>query len=333
MATRLLATIVIFSTALSACAPAGPTPLPSPTLERLVRVRLPMGYIPSVQYAPFYVADAKGYFRDAGIEIEFDYSFETDGVALVGSDELQFALASGEQVLLAREQGIPVVNVFAWWQDYPVAVSAKSDLDIKAPADLEGVDIGLPGLFGASYIGLRALLNAAGLEEEQVTLESIGFNQVEALAADQVQAVVVYANNEPIQLDAMGYDVDTIRVADHVSLASNGLITNEKTIRENPELVRRMVAAVLKALRESINDPDGAYSISMDYVEGLKDADRDLQMKILESSIDYWQPDGSQPLGKSDLAAWENMQQVLIDMELLSGSLNLEAAFTNEFVE
>jgi NitT/TauT family transport system substrate-binding protein len=292
-----------------------------------------MGYIPSVQYAPLYVADAKNYFRDAGLEVEFDYSFETDGVALVGTDELQFSLASGEQVLLAREQGIPVVYVLAWWRDYPVAVTAKSELDIKEPADLEGVEIGLPGLFGASYIGLRALLNSAGLDEEDVKLDSIGFNQVEALVADQVQAAVVYANNEPIQLGAMGYDLDLIRVADYVPLASNGLITNEKTIRENPQLVRSMVAAILKAVEASINDPDGAFSISLDYVEGLEDADRDVQKEILKTSIEFWQPEGAEELGISDRDAWENMQQVLIDMGLLSGSLDLDAAYTNEFVE
>ena len=50
----------------------------------MTKIRLPMGYIPNIQFAPFYVAIEKGYFRDAGIEIEFDYKFETDGVSAGG---------------------------------------------------------------------------------------------------------------------------------------------------------------------------------------------------------------------------------------------------------
>ena len=176
--------------------------------REMTAIRLPMGYIPSVQYAPFYVAMEKGYFQDAGLDVEFDYQAETDGMALVGANELPFAVVSGEQVPLARAQGLPVVYVMSWWHDYPVAVIAKRGSGIEKPADLAGRKIGLPGLYGANYVGLSALLSVVGLKEEDVTLDSIGFNQVEALVTDQEDAVVVYANNEPIQLAALGYDIN-----------------------------------------------------------------------------------------------------------------------------
>ncbi len=301
-----------------------------PSSEALAQVKLPVGFIPNIQFAPLYVSIEKGYFRDAGIEVEFDYSFETDAVALVGADELQFAVVSGEQVLLARAQGLPVVYVAAWYQQYPVAVVAKAEQGIASPADLAGTRIGLPGLYGANYIGLEALLFSAGLSDADVTLDSIGFNQVEALATDQVQAVSVYAANEPVQLRAQGYEVNEIRVADHVQLASNGLITNEKTLTEKPELVRAMVEAFLKGLADTISDPDEAYELSKTHVPNLAEADETVQKEVLARSISI--------CGKP--SAWasrmrrpgKNMQDTLLKMGLLEEALDIEKAFTNEFI-
>jgi NitT/TauT family transport system substrate-binding protein len=250
-------------------------------------------------------------------------------VALVGANELQFAVVSGEQVLLARAQGIPVVYIMAWWQDYPVGVTAKSEQELHSASDLAGKHVGVPGLFGASYVGLRALLDAGGLDETDIQLDSIGFNQVEALVSNQVEAVVIYANNEPIQLKSLGYDVETIRVADYLELASNGLITNEKTIAENPDLVGRMVQATLSGISDTINNPDEAYETSKKYVEGLDQADQTVQKEILATSIEFWK---SENPGISNPTAWENMLEVLIGMGLIADLLDINEAFTNEFV-
>jgi NitT/TauT family transport system substrate-binding protein len=297
--------------------------------EALVHVKVPLGYIPNIQFAPLYVAIEKGYFREAGIEVEFDYSFETDAVALVGADELQFAVVSGEQVLLARAQGLPVVYVGAWYQQYPVAVVSKVEQGILEPADLKGVQIGLPGLYGANYIGLEALLFSAGLSDDDVTLDSIGFNQVEALATDQEQAVSVYTANEPVQLRSQGYELNEIRVADHVHLASNGLITNEKTIAESPDLVSRMVEVLLRGLADTIANPDEAYEMSKAHVPNLAEADEAVQKEVLARSIELWKADR---LGLSDAQAWSNMQDTLLKMNLLEEALDINKAFTNDFV-
>jgi len=295
----------------------------------LTKISLPMGYIPNVQFAPFYVALEKGYFKDAGIEIAFDYKFETDGVALVGANNIPFAVVSGEQVPLARAQGLPVVYVAAWYQKYPVAVVSKTSQNIQTPADLKGKKIGLPGLFGANYIGLDALLYSAGLTEKDVTLDSIGFNQVEALAADREQAASVYSANEPVQLKAQGYAINELQVADYVKLASNGIITNEKTIAENPNLVRGFVKAFLRGLADTIANPDEAYTFSTKYVDTLAGADQKVQKEILARSIDEWKTDH---LGISDAQAWQNMNDTLMKMGSITKSLDVSKMFTNDFI-
>jgi NitT/TauT family transport system substrate-binding protein len=276
-----------------------------------------------------YVAIEKGYFREAGIEVELDYKFETDGVALVGAGELPFAVVSGEQVLLARAQGLPVTYVAAWYQEYPVSIVAKSELGILIPQDLKGKKVGLPGLFGANYVGLRALLFEAEMNESDLTLDSIGFNQVELMATGEQDVVVGYAANEPIQLRARGIAVTEIRVADYVQLASNGILASEKVISEDPDLVRAFVGAFLKGLADTIENPEEAFELSAMHIPNFADLDSDVQTRVLATSIEQWR---AEQLGYSDPQAWENMQNILLEMGLITKDLDLNKAFTNEFI-
>jgi len=292
-------------------------------------VRLILPFRPDVQFAPFYVAMERGYFADEGLEVSFEHLAENEAVALVGAGEAPFAVVSGEQVLLARAQDFPIVYVLAWWQDYPVAVAYPRGSDIDSIEDLVGKKIGIPGLYGASYIGFRALLGSAGVSEADMVLDSIGYSQVEAMLAGQEDAVVIYANNEPVQLESQNFPVDLLKVADYVHLSSNGLITSESVIADNPELIRSMVAAILKGIQDTIDDPEGAFEISKGFVEGLDQADQTVMLGVLRESTIFWQ---TKELGRSNPEAWVNMHDILLEMELLSAELNVEDSFTNEFL-
>ena len=297
------------------------------------RIRLPMGYIPSVQFAPFYVAIEKGYYKQEGIEVSFDYSFETDAVTLVGHQNIPFAVVSAEQVLLARAQDLPVVYVMNYYKDYPVSIVAKKKSGIKEIESLKGKKIGIPILAGASYIGLRALLNAANMQENEVNLEVIGYNQVESLMFDRQDAVVCYTNNEPIQLRAQGEEIEEIKVADHAMLISNGIITNEEMILKNPDLVRRMVRATLRGMRTALDDPKDTYEICKIYVENLSKLNpkqEKIQKEILRTTMDLWKAD---TLGTSDPEAWKNMNRLLLEMGLLTKKGNIEKAYTNDYIQ
>lgn len=328
MLRRLLMFITLSALLLSACGQNALSPDPVATKE-LVPVRLPMGYIPNVQYAPWYVAVEKGYFAEVGFEITFDYSFETDGLALVGANELPFSIASAEQVLLARAQGIPVVYVMAWFQGFPTAVVARAETGVTTPQDLAGKRIGLPGLFGASYIGLQALLNAGGLAESQVTLDSIGFTQVQSIVDGQQDIIVGYETNEPVQLQALGIDVNVVMVDDYVTLPGNGLITNETVIAQDPEMIKVFVGAFLRGLADTLADPDEAYELCKAHIENLPQLDEKVQKEVLSRSIKYWQ---AEVPGHSDQAAWENLQAVLLDMALLTEAQDLNAVYSNQFI-
>ena len=337
---RTLLSVLIIAVAVSGCASSATTPTVVSTAATavtatpipLTHIRLPMGFIANVQYAPFYVAVERGYFAQEGIELEFDYRFETDGMKLVGANELPFAVVSGEQAPLARAQGLPVVYVMQWFQKFPVAVVSLADKNIKTPADLAGKSVGLPGFFGASYIGWRGLLYKAGLKESDIKTQDIGFTQVAALQQGKVEAVVGYVNNEPLQLRAAGLDVNVIPVSDYVSMVANGIVTNEKTIQEKPELVRGLVRALLRGLQDTVANPDEAFQISTKYVEGLgTDPKSDkIQREVLTESIKLW---ATSSLGRSDPAAWDTTQNVLISMGLLKEKIDDARLFTNRFVD
>ncbi|NIM94164.1 MAG: ABC transporter substrate-binding protein [Anaerolineales bacterium] len=297
--------------------------------EELTQVRLALPFRPDIQFAPFYVAIAEGYFNDVGLDVQIEHYPENEAMTLVGASEVPFAVVSGEQVLLARAQELPVVYVTAWWQDYPVAVAVPEESDIVDPGDLVGRKVGIPGLYGASYIGYRALLSATGVSESDTILDSIGYNQVEAMLAGQEDAVVIYANNEPVQLEAQGMPMRLIKVADYVSLASNGLITNESLLEDDPELVEAMIAAMLRGIEAVMEDPDAAYEISKGYVEGLDQADESIMKKVLNESIVFWRADR---IGESDPTAWSNMNEILIEMGLLDEGQSVHDAYTNEFL-
>jgi len=298
--------------------------------QALTPVTLFLGYIPNVQFAPIYTAIDRGYFKDAGIDLKIENSFdETDGLTRIGTNKLQFGLISGEQVVLARAQKAPVVYVFRWYQRFPVGIVTAADSGIKKPEDLAGRVVGVPGKYGASYIGLQALLNAVKLQESDLKdVKAIGFDTAPVVCGKQVDASVVYIANEPAQIESKCFKVNVIQIADYANLVSNGLVTNEVTLKDKPDLVRGMTAALARGLADTIADPKAAYASSLKFVESLK-ADDPVQMAVLNNSILLWKTDR---LGYSDPAAWKLTQDTLQAMGLIKDPVDLTKVFTNDYL-
>jgi NitT/TauT family transport system substrate-binding protein len=331
--TLLMSVMGSMAVLLSACAapPAAPAPgaNAATAAPAMTKVRLPMGYIPNVQYAPYYVAVEKGYFAEQGIELEFDYKFETDGVKLVAANELPFAVVSGEQVVLARSQGLPVKYFTEWYRQFPIAVFSLKDKNIVKPEDLKGKTVGLPGFFGATYVGWKAFANKHGLTDNDVKLEEIGFTQAAAVQQGKVDAAVGYVVNEPIVLEQNGFAVNVFNVGQDVDMVANGLMTNETVLKDKPALVQGMSNALLKGIRDTIANPDEAMQITTKYVEGLK-ADDATQKRVLLATIELMKGDN---LGTSSPEAWENMQNTLHSMGQIKEKMDVNSFFTNDFVK
>lgn len=304
-----------------------------PAAARQVTIAMP--YIPNVQFAPFYVADKKGYYAAEGLKVAFDYNFETDVVQRVAQGSVQFGIASGDSVLLARAQDLPIVTVATYSQKFPVVFFSKADANIRTPADLKGKTVGIPGHFGASYIGLLALLYANKMQERDLNVQDIGFAQVAALSEGKVQVASGYGNNEPVQLAQQGVKVNVIAVADFYPLASDGLIAGQPLIAQAPEVVRGFVRATLRGMRDVTDNTDEAFTISLEYIPEAQRGDSQLQRKVLQETLPYWQSEATatQGLGYTDSASWQATHTFMRDSGLLKRDVDLSAAFTNQFLK
>ncbi len=338
----------------------------------LPELTLFMGFIPNIQFAPVYVAMEKGYFaQEAGVRITLEYGDENLGAERIAAGELRFGIFSGEQVILARYGGRPLVYVYEWFQRYPVALAALEGSGITQVGDLAGRTVGVTGRFGANYVALRALLAAGGLTEDDLLLEEVGYNVPPLLCMGRLDAAMVYVANEPVQIERQCGAVTVIELPGEADLAANGLITNEATIADDPDLVRGMARALALGIADTLADPDEALRFSRRYVETLPaggsridtaiaaeavaraleaatdglsaeaaaalaaelraplNTDEVIQMQVLRNSLRLWQAERA---GYIDPASWENTQRVLLETGLLPGPIDLNGAFTNDFL-
>ncbi len=318
---------------LAGCAPVS-APRISNAAQTLSReaVRLGAGFIPNVQFAPIYVGLEKGFFQEEGIELELSYGFENDYLKLVGVDEYQFMLGSGDQVVLGRAQGLPVRYVLNWYTRFPVVIFSKAERNITTPADLAGKTIGIPGAFGASYVALRGILEAANLTEQDVRLESIGFTQAAAVSEDRVDAAVDYAVNGPVVLRLAGVPVNEIALDDYLVIPSNGLVTNERTIAERPDLVQKMVRALQRSIVYTLANPDEAFAIALKVVPEAGGENEAANRAVFDASLTFWTPKSGQTPGATDLADWQATVEFMQRIGLIDAAVDAESLFTNQFI-
>jgi NitT/TauT family transport system substrate-binding protein len=300
----------------------------------LHKIHMVMGYIPNVQFAAYYMAVDKGYYRAAGLDVNFDYAQVNDALALTAQGKYDFAIASGDEVLVARDKGVPVVYVMAQYQRYPIAVFSKAELKITKPADLVGKKVGLPGKYGSTYIALKAMLYANHIAEQDVNIMEIGYTQAQSVATGQVDAAVGYAMNEPIALQQQGVELHVIQASDQYNLASVGIVTAQKMVDNDPTTIRAFVSASLRGLADVNKDPDAAFAVVGKYIKEATDPTNAALLKAsLQETIKFQIPAAGIQLGQADPNVWTATKKFLADSGSISPSTDVSKAYTNEFVQ
>ena len=276
------------SSSTAAGASASPAAGCGPAPSGLTPLTVGLGYIPSVQFAPFYLAQAACYYQQAGLAVTFQNKIEPDLVVLVGQGSIDIGVADGTDVIPAVSQGIPVKYIATLYATYPSIVFAKAASGIATAADLRGKKIGIPGRYGSSWIMLQALLHSAGMTPDDVTIQEYpDFGQGIAVQQGAVDAATGFANNEPVQLELNGTKTVVLHVDSVVALPGPGLIASKATIAAKTRAVVGFVAATIKAMEDIAASPSKGLDAAIAAVPDLA-TNRATQAAILDATIKSW---------------------------------------------
>ena len=331
--------LLSLAVALAACGPSATTtaPSPSPSAEPSqppVALNVGLGYIPSVQFAPFYLAEQAGYYDAAGLDVTFRHGTDYDVIALVGEGDLDLGLADGTSVIPAVSNGIPIKYVATIYGRFPSVVFAKASSGITEAKDLKGKKLGIPGRYGSSWIMLQALLGSADLTPDDLQIvEYPDFGQGAAVTQDAVQAATGFANNEPVQLRLSGVDVNVLRVDSIVPLPGNGLISSTDTIEAKDDALSGFIAATLRAMEEIKEKPEVGLDAAIKQVPDLA-ANRETQAAILDATIEVWSGPAQEArgLGAIEPADWEKSVKFLSELDLVPNPVTVDQLIHTGFL-
>lgn len=299
-------------------------------------VTIGLTYIPNVQFAPVYVADAQGLYNDAGVTVTVRHHGSDEGLftALLAGQE-DVVIASGDEAVVAASQGLDLVSIGQYYASYPGTVIVPADSPIATLADLKGKTIGIPGEYGSSYYATLAAIKAGGLQTSDVTISSIGYTQQAALAAGQVDAVVGFTNNDAVQMRLSGLDIREIPLDDgSTPLVAASIVTTREWAQSHPDAARAVVSATTEAMNAIAADPQVALDATAQWDTTLTDeTSLGAANAVLAATVPLWLGDDARADGVQDLATWSSMVSFLSSIGVLEGDVDPSAIVTNEYAD
>ncbi|WP_274650566.1 ABC transporter substrate-binding protein [Paenibacillus humicola] len=295
----------------------------------LTKVTLRLRWLHQAQFAGFYAAVEKGFYKDAGLEVDIQPGGpDFPAVQMVASGGEQFGVTGPDQIVLSREKGVPVVAVAAIHRKSPFVLFSTKESGIKTMKDMIGKNVGVK-LSGSEELEYRAMMKSAGIDRSQVHETVVKFDMAPFLQG-QVDVWPGYLINEVLSAEEAGKELNIINPNDYgVNMYGDTLFTTEKMIKDKPEIVKAFVQASMKGWDYAINHPDEAAAFGMKYSDQLN---IDHEKAMMQNSIDLLDA-AHPPLGKMAEADWESLQQMLLDMGFTKKKQGVSGMFSNSFIE
>lgn len=217
-------------------------------------VKLKLKWKHQFQFAGYYAAQIKGYYKAAGLNVEIIEGSPTSApIQYVLKDSAEYGISASD-LIESRSNGNPIVLVAAIFQHSPFTIISQKDKNITRPQDLIGKTLMASNEQG--YIQLIAMLQKNGIDISRVNIINHTWKNID-ITNGYADAMTGYISVEPYQLSSKGVDINIIRPIKYgIDFYGDLLFTTEKEVKDHPDRVRAMRDATIKGWGYAMNHPE-----------------------------------------------------------------------------
>jgi len=293
---------------------------------------LELDWLVNPDHAGIYEALDQGYFEEAGLDVQPRVPSDPSApIKEVAAGRVDLAISYEPEVLLARDQGLPVKAVAALVPQPLTSLIWLRDSGIKQVQDLRGKTIATAGIpYQDAY--LTAILEDAGLSTDDVDVVDVQTGLLPAILSGKADAILGgFSNVEGVDLKARGKDptvlpVNELGIPTYDELV---LVANSDTLDDKKEEIRLFIAALERGTRAAVADPEGATRAILDAGQGL---DPKLTAAEVRATLPLLLPDQNRPYGYMDPQQWERFAQFLADRGLIEALPSTGDVLTNDLL-
>lgn len=286
-------------------------------------------------HAPFYLGVSRGYYRDAGLDLKVLEGKGSPAVGqLIGNGSDDFGFADASTVAQLVSQGLPAKMVMGIFQKSTLALFFPRSGGIERPADLKGKRILLCPTDGLIKY-LPAYLKRVGLTMDDVKVTMVDCTiKYSYLAQGNADVAGSYGTAGEALLKSVGFnDIGKFDYADAgITLPSHGVVVSTASIQNQPEKVRRFVAATAKAWQDARSHPDDAVTALL----AANPLNRGKEGQVKETLLASFQYIGTpgivgKPFGWQSPDEWQKAVDLLVEATDMKRAPPGEF-FTNDFI-
>lgn len=296
----------------------------------LKKVKVVLDWTPNTNHTGLYVAVAKGYFKQHGLDVEIIAPTDAGADKMIATGDADFGVSYQESITQARTQGVPLVSLAAVIQHNTSGFASPVAKGITRPANFEGKTYGGWGSPVESAM-IDALMQEDGGDVKKVNIASIGEADYFTAVKKDIDFAWIYYAWTGVEAELRGEEQNMIFLTDYskqLDYYTPVLATSEKMISQNKDVVKAFVAGASEGYNFAIKNPDEAADILIKAVP-------DLNAALVKASQKWLSPryqDDAKRWGEQKLSVWENYAQWLTEHKLLEGKFEAKKAYTNEFL-